>query len=78
MEEEFWSQLQARLNNYKQQEKKTNRNPQSWLGMHLEKLPPKIDSSPETKISKEDLVKLIKALIKCSEGFHPLKKYNTI
>ncbi|HNE49723.1 MAG TPA: 2-oxoglutarate dehydrogenase E1 component [Chitinophagales bacterium] len=75
MEEEFWSQLQARLNNYKQQEKKYK--PQStelaWNALR-KATAEDFDSSPETKISKEDLVKLIKALISVPEGFHPLKK----
>jgi 2-oxoglutarate dehydrogenase E1 component len=32
------------------------------------------ESSPETKISKDNLVKIIKALVKVPEGFKPLKK----
>jgi 2-oxoglutarate dehydrogenase E1 component len=32
------------------------------------------DASPETKISKENLVKIIKALVSVPEGFTPLKK----
>ena len=75
MEEEFWSELQARLNNYKQQEKKYK--PQStelaWKALRTA-TQEDFDSSPETKISKDDLVKLIKAIVKTPEGFHPLKK----
>ena len=75
MEEEFWQELQARLNDYKQQPKKYK--PQStelaWQALKTA-TQEDFESSPETKISKEDLVKIIKAMVKIPEGFQPLKK----
>jgi 2-oxoglutarate dehydrogenase E1 component len=75
MEEEFWQELQARLNNYKQQPRKYK--PQStelaWNALRPA-TPEDFDASPETKISKDNLVKIIKALVKVPEGFTPLKK----
>jgi 2-oxoglutarate dehydrogenase E1 component len=75
MEEEFWSELQARLNDYKQQEKKYNPQPTELAWKALRKATNEdFESSPETKISKDNLVKIIKALVKVPEGFKPLKK----
>jgi len=75
MEEEFWSELQARLNDYKQQEKKYK--PQStelaWKALR-KATNEDFELSPETKISKDNLVKIIKALVKVPDGFKPLKK----
>ncbi len=75
MEEEFWQELQARLNDYKQQPKKYK--PQStelaWSALRPA-TQQDFESSPETKISKENLVKIIKAIVKVPEGFTPLKK----
>ncbi len=75
MEEEFWSELQARLNDYKQQPRKYTPQATELAWNALRKSTNEdFDSSPETKISKEDLVKIIKALVKTPEGFKPLKK----
>ncbi|HQV78000.1 MAG TPA: 2-oxoglutarate dehydrogenase E1 component [Chitinophagales bacterium] len=77
MEEEFWLELQARLNNYKQNPRKYI--PQStelaWNALR-KSTDEDFQESPETNISKDDLVKIIKALIKIPEGFKPLKKIN--
>ncbi len=75
MEEEFWTELQARLNNYKQTERKYKLQPTEIAWKALRKATPEdFISSPETKISKDNLVKIIKALIRIPEGFTPLKK----
>lgn len=75
MEEEFWSELQARLNNYKQTERKYKLQPTEIAWKALRKATPEdFEYSPETKISKDNLVKIIKALIKVPDGFTPLKK----
>lgn len=75
MEKEFWEELQARLNNYKQQPRKYEPQPTELAWNALRKATQEdFEFSPETKASKEDLVKVIKALIKVPEGFVPLKK----
>lgn len=75
MEEEFWSELQARLNNYKQTERKYKLQPTEIAWQALRKATPEdFVSSPETKISKDNLVKIIKALVRVPDGFTPLKK----
>ncbi|MDB5228091.1 MAG: 2-oxoglutarate dehydrogenase component [Bacteroidota bacterium] len=75
MEEEFWQELQARLNDYKQLPKKYKPQITELAWQALETATQEdFESSPETKISKEDLVKIIKAMVKIPEGFQPLKK----
>lgn len=75
MEEEFWSELQARLNNYKQQEKKYK--PQStelaWTALR-KATKDDFEYSPDTKISEENLELLKQALINVPQNFQPLKK----
>jgi 2-oxoglutarate dehydrogenase E1 component len=75
MEEEFWEELQARLNNYKQQPKKYIPQPTdiAWQGLRTA-VQQDFDYSPETKISKDSLIKIIKAIVKIPEGFQTLKK----
>ncbi|MBX7226856.1 MAG: 2-oxoglutarate dehydrogenase E1 component [Chitinophagales bacterium] len=75
MEKDFWKELQERLDENKQ-------NPQPYkpqaTELEWQKLrrstPEDFEQSPNTAISKENLVKIIKALVKVPEGFHPLKK----
>jgi 2-oxoglutarate dehydrogenase E1 component len=77
MEEKFWKELQDRLDELKQHPRKYT--PQAteiaWKE-HRKSIPSDFDKSPETKISKEKLVQIIKALVKTPEGFSPLKKIN--
>lgn len=75
MEEEFWQELQARLNNYKQQPRKYQHQSTelAWKALRMA-IPEDFESSPETKISKENLVRIIKAIVSVPEGFTPLKK----
>lgn len=75
MERDFWKELQERLDENKQ-------NPQPYKPQATELEWQKLrrstsedfEQSPNTAISKENLVKIIKALVKVPEGFHPLKK----
>lgn len=75
MEKEFWDSLQARLNNYKEQPKKYK--PQttelSWKALR-KATDEDFEKSINTKISKTNLVKIIKALINHPKHFTPIKK----
>lgn len=77
LEEEFWGELQARLNEYKQSPRPytKQRNELAWEALRKAQSQD-FEQSPDTSISKENLVKIIKALVKVPEGFHPLKKIN--
>jgi 2-oxoglutarate dehydrogenase E1 component len=79
MEKEFWSKLQDRLDEVKQNP--IPYKPQStdiaWESLR-HATQEDFEESPETKISKDDLVKIIKALVKVPEGFSPLKKINNM
>jgi 2-oxoglutarate dehydrogenase E1 component len=69
------AELQNRLNDYKQQEKRYTPQKTELAWSALRKATAQdFQSSPETKISKENLVKIIKALVKVPEGFNSLKK----
>jgi 2-oxoglutarate dehydrogenase E1 component len=77
LEEEFWGELQARLNEYKQSPRPYTKQPNELAWEALRKAQSQdFEQSPDTSISKENLVKIIKALVKVPEGFHPLKKIN--
>jgi 2-oxoglutarate dehydrogenase E1 component len=75
LEEDFWEELQARLSEYKQQPKHYKPQPTELAWKALKKsTEADFELSPETKIAKESLVKIIKALVKVPEGFTPIKK----
>ncbi|HUH74351.1 MAG TPA: 2-oxoglutarate dehydrogenase E1 component [Chitinophagales bacterium] len=77
MEKAFWGKLQRRLDDTKQ-------NPRPYRPQATDiawdqtrtATQEDFEKSPKTKISKANLVKIIKALVKVPEGFHPLKKVN--
>lgn len=79
MEKEFWGKLQRRLDDTKQNPRPYH--PQAtdiaWDKMRLA-TQEDFEKSPKTKISKNNLVKIIKALVKVPEGFHPLKKVDLL
>ncbi len=75
MEEEFWSRLQDRLEDLKQHPRKYTPQSTELAWKELRKSTPEdFDESPDTKISKDTLVKIIKALVNTPVGFEPLKK----
>lgn len=76
MEKEFWDRLQARLNNFKEQPKKyvPQQTELDWQNKIRKATDEDFESSVDTKLDKKDLVKIIKAMIKVPDGFHPLKK----
>ena len=77
MEKEYWAKLQEQLDETKEHPKPYQ--PQMgdpiWRKMR-KAVAEDFESSPETKVSKGDLVKVIKALVKVPEGFTPLRKVN--
>jgi 2-oxoglutarate dehydrogenase E1 component len=75
MEKEFWDDLQARLNNYKQHPKKytPQKTELEWKSLR-KATEDDFEESIETKISKSSLTKIIKALVKYPENFKPIKK----
>lgn len=78
-EKEFWNTLQKRLDETKQNPRPYQ--PQATdIAWNKTRHATQADfeSSPKTKILKADLVKVIKSLVNVPEGFHPLKKINTL
>ena len=75
LEKEFWNDLQARLDLVKQSPLPYKKQPTE---LAWEKLRPAtgkdFESSPVTAISKDQAVKIIKAMTTYPEGFSPLKK----
>ena len=75
MEKEYWDELQKRLNDYKQSPKKYKPQQTDIDWNIIRKATDKdFESSIDTRLDKAGLVKIIKAMIKTPEGFHPLKK----
>lgn len=79
MEKNFWGKLQRRLDDTKQNPRPYT--PQAtdiaWDQMRTA-TQEDFEKSPKTKITKTNLVKIIKALVKVPEGFHPSKKVNQL
>lgn len=75
LDDEFWNELQDRLDLVKQ--KKAIYKPQppeiAWEKLRISSFQD-FQSSPITAISKENATKIIKALVSYPEGFTPLKK----
>lgn len=75
MEKEFWEALQARLNNYKEKPQKYTLQKTEIAWQALRKATDEDFGQPiKTKITKTNLVKIIKALIKYPDSFTPVKK----
>ncbi|MCO5231249.1 MAG: 2-oxoglutarate dehydrogenase E1 component [Chitinophagales bacterium] len=74
-EKDFWAELQQRLDYTKQNTIPYQLQPTdiAWKKIRFAKQQD-FESSPETKISKTTLVKIIKALVKVPNNFEPLKK----
>jgi 2-oxoglutarate dehydrogenase E1 component len=77
MDKRFWTDLQDRLEMVKQQSRPYEHQlPElAWQKMRKPK-PADFLESPDTSISKEDIVTIVKGLIRVPEGFTPLRKVN--
>lgn len=79
MEKKFWSDLQERLDEIKQNPLPYNyQKPELWWQNLRKATPEDFDASPVTAISKEEVGKLFKSIMKLPEGFEPLKKVEKI
>ncbi len=79
MEKKFWTDLQERLDEIKQNPLPYNyQKPELWWQSLRKAKPDDFDKSPVTAISKEELEKLFSAIMKWPEGFKPLKKVEKI
>jgi len=75
MDEEFWKELQDRLDLVKQKQVPyTYQEPElAWKALR-ESTPEDFVSSPKTAISKDTIATIVKGLIQVPEGFQPLRK----
>lgn len=75
MEKDFWKELQDRLDENKQhpQPYKQQATEMAWQALRRSE-EKDFENSPNTSIPKDNLVKIIKALVKVPKDFHPLKK----
>ena len=79
MEKKFWSDLQERLDEIKQNPLPyTYQKPELWWQSLRSATPSDFDKSPITAISKEQVEKLFHAIMTLPEGFKPLKKVEKI
>ncbi len=79
MEKKFWSDLQERLDEIKQNPLPyTYQKPELWWQSLRKAKPEDFDRSPVTAIGKEELEKLFNAIMRWPEGFKPLKKVEKI
>lgn len=79
MEKKFWSDLQERLDEIKQNPLPyTYQKPELWWQSLRRATAGDFDSSPITAISKEQVEKLFHAIMTLPEGFKPLKKVEKI
>ncbi len=75
MEKDFWKELQERLDENKQHPRpyQAQATEMAWQKLRRS-TEADFEQSPETKIDKTNLIKIIKALVKVPENFNPLKK----
>ena len=79
MEQKFWSDLQERLDDIKQNPLPYNyQAPELWWQNLRKARADDFDASPVTAISKDELDVLFKSIMKYPEGFKPLKKVEKI
>src|SRR5215212_4523678 len=79
MEKKFWSDLQERLDDIKQNPLPyTYQKPELWWQSLRRATVNDFDVSPVTAISKEQVEKLFHAIMTWPEGFKPLKKVEKI
>jgi 2-oxoglutarate dehydrogenase E1 component len=75
MEKKFWSDLQERLDEIKQNPLPyTYQKPELWWQSLRKATAADFNASPETAITKDQLEKLFNAIMNLPEGFRPLKK----
>ncbi len=79
MEKKFWTDLQERLDELKQNPLPYKHQPPevAWKSLHRA-TPEDFDTSPNTAISEEDFKKIFSGLMKAPEGFVPLRKVEKI
>lgn len=79
MEKKFWSDLQERLDEIKQNPLPyTYQKPELWWQSLRRATANDFDTSPVTAISKDQVEKIFNAIMKWPEGFKPLKKVEKI
>jgi 2-oxoglutarate dehydrogenase E1 component len=79
MEEKYWSDLQERLDDLKQNPLPYSyQKPELWWQSLRKSTPDDFKSSPVTAISKEEVEKLFHAIMKWPDDFTPLKKVKKI
>ena len=79
MEKKFWSDLQERLDEIKQNPLPYSyQKPELWWQSLRKATPEDFNSSPVTAVSKEEIEKLFHAIMKWPENFSPLKKIKKI
>ncbi len=79
MEKKFWSDLQERLDEIKQNPLPYNyQTPEMWWQSLRKATSEDFESSPITAISKEDAETLFRKIMKWPEGFKPLRKVEKI
>lgn len=79
MEKKFWTDLQERLDEIKQNPLPYSyQKPELWWQSLRKATPEDFNSSPVTAISKEEIVKLFHSIMKWPDDFAPLKKIKKI
>ncbi|MEO7962239.1 MAG: 2-oxoglutarate dehydrogenase E1 component [Ginsengibacter sp.] len=79
MEKKFWSDLQERLDDLKQNPLPYNyQKPELWWQSLRKATPEDFDSSPVTGISKRNVEQLFDSIMKWPNGFKPLRKVEKI
>ena len=79
MEKKFWTDLQERLDEIKQNPLPYSyQKPELWWQSLRKATPEDFNSSPVTAVSKEEIVKLFHAIMKWPDDFAPLKKIKKI
>lgn len=79
MEKKFWSDLQERLDEIKQNPLPYKyQTPEMWWQSLRKATPEDFESSPITAISKENTENLFRKIMKWPEGFKPLRKVEKI
>ncbi len=75
LDKEFWKELQARLDNVKENPIpfKLQAPEQAWIDLNKPSSK-EFEKSPETGIAKSKIATIVKGLIKVPEGFAPLRK----
>ena len=79
MEKKYWSDLQERLDEIKQNPLPYHyQTPELWWQNLRKATPEDFDASPITAISKPEVEKLFNAIMKLPDGFKPLRKVEKI